>query len=148
MVILNRIRRAALRGALRFTQKARDEMREDDLTPEDVRESLVTATRIEKVIRSRSAARRSVGEKLYVIKSYSFSGTPIYTKGTFRKDEDSEIFYILVSAKISTSAFTITVDQPALMAGACVAALIGVFGALPPALKGARMDITAALHYG
>ncbi|MCC6572293.1 MAG: ABC transporter permease [Planctomycetes bacterium] len=51
-----------------------------------------------------------------------------------------------VSAKISTSAFTITVDQQALLAGACVAALIGLIGALPPALKGARMAITEALH--
>lgn len=100
---LNRIRRAALRGALRFTQKARDEMRTDDLTPEDVREALVSASRIAKVIRSRSALRSSVGEKLYVIESRSFAGTPIYTKGTFRKDADAEVFYILISAKTPTS---------------------------------------------
>ncbi len=102
MDALYRIRRAALRGALRFTQKARDEMRADHLTIEDVRESLVSATRIAKIIRSRPGRGRFAGDKLYVVKSRSFSGTPIYTKGTFRKDEDAEVFYILISAKGST----------------------------------------------
>jgi hypothetical protein len=102
MEALNRIRRAALRGALRFTQKARDEMHADGLTPEHVRESLVLATRIARVIRSKSRPPGFAGDKLYVIKSRSFSGTPIYTQGAFRKDEDAEVFYILISAKIST----------------------------------------------
>jgi|CXWL01.1.fsa_nt_gi hypothetical protein len=102
MDVLNRIRRAALRGKLRFTAKAREEMRADDLTIEDVRESLVLATRIVKVIRSRATSIESVGDKLYVIKSRSFSGSQVYTKGTFRKDEDAEVFYILISAKHST----------------------------------------------
>jgi hypothetical protein len=102
MDALSRIRRAALRGSLRYTQKARDELRSDDLTPEDVRESLLLATRIDKVIRSRSRSRGFAGEKLYVIKSCNLSETPIYSKGTFRKDENTEVFYILISAKIST----------------------------------------------
>lgn len=103
MDALDRIRRAAWRGAIRFTLKARDEMRADGLTPEDVRESLVFATRIAKIIRSRASQDRSGGDKLYVIKSRNLSGTPIYTKGAFRKDHDEEIFYILISAKVSTS---------------------------------------------
>jgi len=102
MDALSRIRRAAWRGALRFTLKAREEMQADDLTPEEVRESLVFATRVAKIIRSHSSNVGRIGDKLYVIKSRTLSGTPIYTKGTFRKDEDAEVFYILVSAKIST----------------------------------------------
>lgn len=101
MDVLTRIRRAAWRGALRFTLKAREEMQADGLTPEDVRESLVFASRITKVIRSRRL-NGPVGEKLYVVKSRNLSGTTIYTKGTFRKDWDAEVFYILISAKTST----------------------------------------------
>lgn len=41
-------------------------------------------------------------DKLYVVKSCSFTGTPIYTKGTFRREGREEVFYVLVSAKIST----------------------------------------------
>lgn len=103
MDALDRIRRAAWRGALRFTLKAREEMRADGLTIEDVRESLVFAKTIAKVIRSRSVRSGRGGDKLYVIKSRNLSGTTIYTKGTFRKDEaGAEVFYVLVSAKVST----------------------------------------------
>lgn len=52
-----------------------------------------------------------------------------------------------VSAKFSSGAFTIQVDPLAMAAGAAVSLAIGVLGALPPALKGARMNIPAALHY-
>jgi hypothetical protein len=55
MDVLNRIRQAAVRAALRFTNKALKEMWADALTRENVRESLVSATRLEKVIRSRTA---------------------------------------------------------------------------------------------
>ena len=77
-------------------------MRDDNLTTTEVWESLLLATRIAKVIRSRHAPHGLGGEKLYVIKSSCLSGTQIYTKGTFRKDEDAEIFYILISSKVST----------------------------------------------
>jgi hypothetical protein len=40
--------------------------------------------------------------KLYVIKSFSFSGTLIYTKGAIVREAGQEVFYILVSAKIAT----------------------------------------------
>lgn len=101
MDALTRIRRAALRGALRFTQKARDEMYRDDLDTEDVRESLVSASRVSKTLRSRTEQGRR-GDLLYVVKSRSFAGTIIYTKGTFRREADAEVFYVLVSAKAST----------------------------------------------
>lgn len=53
-----------------------------------------------------------------------------------------------ISTKFNKGAFTITVDEWALLAGLVVALVIGIFGALFPALKGARMKIPDALHYG
>ena len=53
-----------------------------------------------------------------------------------------------ISAKFAKGAVHLTVDHWALVAGAGVALTIGIFGALPPALKGAKMGIPAALHYG
>lgn len=40
--------------------------------------------------------------KLYVIKSFSYSGTLIYTKGTIVSWAGEEFFYLLVSSKIVT----------------------------------------------
>ena len=74
----------------------------DKLTTSDVTESIINAQRIDKVIRSRSPARRYTGEKLYVIKSFSFGGTLIYTKGAIVRQAGEEVFYILVSAKLAT----------------------------------------------
>lgn len=51
------------------------------------------------------------------------------------------------STRFATGAFSIVVDSATLGAGLTVAAMIGVLGALPPALKGSRMPITAALQY-
>lgn len=53
-----------------------------------------------------------------------------------------------ISAKFAKGAVNLTIDHWALIAGAAVALFIGICGALPPALKGARMEIPAALHYG
>jgi putative ABC transport system permease protein len=50
-----------------------------------------------------------------------------------------------VSAKFLRGAVSLTVDHRALLAGLGVALMIGVLGALPPALKGARMRIQDAL---
>jgi len=61
------------------------------------------AQSIAKALRSRGRYRRSAGEKLYVIKSVTYDGTFIYTKGTIRRHQGAEVFYVLVSAKIATS---------------------------------------------
>ncbi len=103
MDILLRIKRLVVRGAIRFTEKARHEMELDDLTAEDVIESILNAQAIGKTVRSRSPQRRTTGEKLYVIQSFSYDGTLIYTKGAFAREGRREIFYILISAKIATS---------------------------------------------
>ena len=102
MDVLVRIKRLALFGRVEFTEKALDELETDGLRASEVIESLVTAQSIFKVIRSRSRFRRLKNEKLYVIKSISFSGTPIYTKGTFVREASGYVFYILVFSKIVT----------------------------------------------
>lgn len=52
-----------------------------------------------------------------------------------------------ISTKFNKGAFSITVDEWALLAGLVVALVIGVFGALLPAIKGAKMKIPDALSY-
>jgi hypothetical protein len=102
MDVLVRIKRLVLHGWVRFTQKARDEMDADDLTVDDVVESIVNAQAVAKVLRSRSGSRRHAGEKLYVIKSFTFSGTLVYTKGAIVREAQREVFYVFVSAKRAT----------------------------------------------
>ena len=77
-------------------------MEADGLTAGEVIESIVNAQAIVRTLRSRSPARRYAGEKLYVIKSFSYDGTLIYTKGTIVRQAEHEVFYVFVSAKIAT----------------------------------------------
>ena len=102
MDVLIRIKRLVLKGRVVYTRKAYDEMFRDDLTEDEFEESLVNAQAIAKTVRSRSSLRRYPGERLYVIKSLSYGGTFIYTKGAIVKKAGEEVFYILVSAKIAT----------------------------------------------
>lgn len=102
---LVRIKRLVLRGEIEFTTKASQEMELDDLSVEDVIESVVNARRIEKVLRSRSQFRRSSGEKLYVIKGRTFTGTQVYTKGAIVQEGERQTFYIFVSAKADEGGF-------------------------------------------
>jgi len=102
MDVLLRIKRLAFCGRVEFTAKAFDEIEADGLRASDVIESLLNAQSIAKVLRSTSRFRRLKGEKLYVIKSFSFGGTLIYTKGAIVREPEGEVFYILVSSKIAT----------------------------------------------
>ena len=102
MDVLVKIKRLVIRGAVRFTEKARDEMEIDDLTAEEVLEAVVNAQSISKTMRSKSPSRRHAGEKLYVIKSFSYDGTLIYTKGTIVQEHGQETFYIFISSKLAT----------------------------------------------
>ncbi len=95
------IKRLVLRGRIRFTEKARLEMDIDSITADDVAESIINAQRIDKTVRSRSPLRRHSGERLYIIKSSTYDGTRIYSKGTIVNEEGEDVFYILVSAKRS-----------------------------------------------
>lgn len=103
MDTLARIKRLVLRGAVEFTAKASHEMEIEALSVDDVIESVINAQRIDKVLRSRSPHRRNVGEKLYVIKSFTYAGTLVYTKGTIVQEEDRATFYIFISSKVAES---------------------------------------------
>lgn len=101
MDVLVRIKRLVLQGRIRFTSKAKEEMKADDLGATEVIESIVTAQAIAKTLRSRSPHRSRASEKLYVIKSLSYNGTPIYTKGKIAREAGQEVFYVLISAKLT-----------------------------------------------
>lgn len=102
MDVLVRIKRLVFRGLVRYTGKAIDEMAADGLVPGDVEESILNAQVIDKTLRSPQRSRGPSGGKLYVIKSFSFTGTLIYTKGKIDREEGREYFYILISAKVAT----------------------------------------------
>jgi len=80
MDTLVRIKRCALSGRLRLTDKARDELDYDDLEIIDVRESLMNAVAIYKTIRSVNPKTRH-REYLHIIQSPNLAGVAIYTKG-------------------------------------------------------------------
>jgi hypothetical protein len=101
MDVLQRIKQLVMNSRVGFTRKSLEEMRSDGLIIDEVRESILCAQTIAKTIRSKSPNRRYPGEKLYVIKSFSFKGTPIYTKGAIVRKPEGEVFY-LVSSKIVT----------------------------------------------
>jgi len=102
MDVLLQIKRLVVRGSIRFTERAREEMEADGLGAAEVVESIVNAQSITKTLRSRSRTKRHPGEKLYVIKSFSYDGTLIYTKGAIVRQAEEEVFYVFVSAKIAT----------------------------------------------
>jgi len=77
--------------------KAQLELEIDDLTREDVRESLVNAAAIYKTIRSPVPG---IGrEYLHIIESASFQGVVIYSKGKLVVEDDREVYYVLISSK-------------------------------------------------
>jgi hypothetical protein len=101
MDVLVRIKRLVVRGAVRFTEKARLELDADGLEPEDALEAILGAPGVQKTMRSRSSGRGAPGERIYVIVGVSFRGIPIYTKGVVRREDGHDVLYILVSSKRS-----------------------------------------------
>jgi hypothetical protein len=97
--VLAHIKRTVLAGRYGFSEKARAEMRADDLTELDVIESIANAVAIYKTIRSTSPHRSHARERLYVIQSTNLSGLFIYTKGKFISEAGLETFYFLISSK-------------------------------------------------
>lgn len=100
MDALIRIKQLILEQRVRFTAKADHEQAVDDPTTREVYESILNASRIDKVLRSTSGHGRR--EKLYVIKGLTYSNLLVYTKGKITKQDDGEIFNILVSPKAAT----------------------------------------------
>jgi hypothetical protein len=96
--LLIRIKRCALANRLRFTDKARQELELDDLTVNDIRESLMNAVAIYKTIRS-TAPRTRRREYLHIIESPNLSGVAIYTKGKLTTSGEVETYYLLISSK-------------------------------------------------
>jgi hypothetical protein len=96
---LVRIKQAVLSGRVIFTRKADLERDSDDLTVQEVYESIINAHAIDKTLRSTSPHGR--GDKMYVIKGLTFANILVYTKGVLRKEPAREVFYVLVSAKCS-----------------------------------------------
>jgi hypothetical protein len=99
--ILVKIKRLVIARRVIFSAKARDERLACELTGEEILEWILTAATINKTLRATSRFRKSQKERLYVIISSTYDGKLIYTKGTIRKINDREDFYILVSAKWS-----------------------------------------------
>ena len=102
MDALIRIKRLVVARRVEFTMKAETERLRDGLSVEDVLESIVNANAIKKVLRSRSDTRQTTSDRLYVIESPTYGGIWIYTKGVLRRKGGQEIFYVLVSSKLST----------------------------------------------
>lgn len=96
--LLTRIKRLALTGRFRFTDKALNEMERDGIDEEMVREVIVNASFIMKTIRS-TVPHTQIREYLYIIVGQSWSGILIYTKGRIESDNGKEIFYVLISSK-------------------------------------------------
>lgn len=100
MTVLARIKQLVVRRQIVLTEKVQLEMWRDSLEEDDLIESVINATRIEKALKSRHPATGEP-ERLYIIKGRTFSGKLIYTKGTIRQDDFRETFYIFVSGKRS-----------------------------------------------
>lgn len=101
MDVLLRIKQLVARRRYRFSRKAADELEADGLERDDAVEAVLNAPMIQKIIRSRRRVRASSREKLYVIESFSYTGTLIYTKGKIAREAGQEVFYFFVSAKRS-----------------------------------------------
>jgi hypothetical protein len=97
--ILVQIKRAVLAGNYAFSEKARLEMEADDLTEQEVAESILNAVAIYKTLRSTSPRRLHAREYLYVIQGSSLDGLPIYTKGKLVKQAGVLTYYFLISSK-------------------------------------------------
>jgi hypothetical protein len=104
MDVLLRIKGLLVRGRYRFTHKAVADLHSDGLDPEDAVEAILNAQAIKKTLRSRDALRRRKREKLYIIESFNYRGTLIYTKGKFAREVGTEVYYLLISSKIGTLA--------------------------------------------
>jgi hypothetical protein len=101
MDLLIKIKRLIIARKVIFTSKARREREQSGLSVEEILESIINAPSINKTINSTSEFKKKTKEKLYIIISSTFDGKIIYTKGTIRKVNGHDEFYILISSKWS-----------------------------------------------
>jgi len=98
---LKHIKRLIIQGNYVFTAKAETDRIIDNLSQEDILESILNASFI-RTKRSTSPWRKGQKENMHIIESFTYDGILIYTKGVIRKLEQVESFYIIISAKKST----------------------------------------------
>ncbi len=70
------------------------ELDEDGLEPEDALEAVLNAQGIKKTMRSQSRRRGRVVEKLYVIESFTYRGTLLYTKGKIARSRRRSVLLL------------------------------------------------------
>jgi len=99
--ILERIKQLVRDDRIILTEKAQIEMEVDGLTRRHIRDAIVNARAITKILRSRNP-RTGSAEKLYVIKGITVDGIFIYTKGKIDKAGTEEVYYVFISSKRST----------------------------------------------
>jgi hypothetical protein len=95
---LTRIKRLVLAGRILWTLQAENQLSESGLDRQTVIEAILSAQFLE-TKRSISSRRQSPGERMHIIKSFSFDGVFVYVKGIIRRVNGLEQFYIVVSAK-------------------------------------------------
>jgi hypothetical protein len=98
---LIKIKRLVISGQYIFTEKALNEMYSDGISKEDVIESILNAQFLRKK-NSKSEFKEGKKEKIYIIESYSLTGTFIYTKGVIKGLDNEQKYYLLISSKRST----------------------------------------------
>jgi hypothetical protein len=101
MDLLARIKELVIEDRIILTEKAQNEMEADGLTRRDIRNAIVNAPAINKVLRSRNP-RTGSAETLYVIKGVTYDGIFVYTKGKIDKAGNEEVYYVFISSKRST----------------------------------------------
>jgi hypothetical protein len=99
---LNTIKRLVFRRQIIWTAQSESQMSTDDLTRDEVVESILNA-RLLRAKKSTSPDRRTSREKVYIIVGKTFAGLPIYTKGVIRREADREVFYVIISARRARS---------------------------------------------
>lgn len=98
MDILVTIKRLVFRRQIIWTSHADTQMVEDDLTREEIIESILSARHLRSK-RSTSEGRVGRREKVHIIVGKTFAGVPVYTKGVIRRERESAAFYVVISAK-------------------------------------------------
>lgn len=99
---LIKIKKLILLGRYEFRLSAAVQLTSDGLTKEDALGAILNADFLMKK-NSTSQDKLERKEKVYIIESFTYDGILMYTKGIIRTKGNQETFYIIISAKRSTS---------------------------------------------
>ncbi len=92
------IKRLVLKRQAIFTDKAERELAANDLTRDEVYESIWGAPGIQQTLNSKNPETGDP-ETLYVIHGLTLDGIPVYTKGKVVEKGKELYFYVLISSK-------------------------------------------------